>query len=266
MAQPLGLADFPPSDVWDTYIWFLFIPMLMRVIFLARPFLSVSKQLAPHGGWILKRLKEIPVRGFGLLAVNEILAFFLPILLVVIYRLITDPLGWPSWDESNVWGLVFLVIFIGTWMLFDFWRIFRVRRMLKAVEKQNIERLQKVADAGFKARGLLRKFSRRDQEEQDETVTKSVAKNSVKTWGLLALKARKLTPAGLVSAIATGAAIEVARRGAGKLSDLIDEKMQDEFEKISIANSKTLLWLFLRDLAMGISPLMALWLIPLLFP
>ncbi len=113
---------------------------------------------------------------------------------------------------------------------------------------------------------MLRKFSRRDQEEQDETVTKSVAKNSVKTWGLLALKARKLTPAGLVSAIATGAAIEVARRGAGKLSDLIDEKMQAEFEKISIANSKTLLLLFLRDLAMGISPLMALWLIPLLFP
>ena len=112
MAQPLGLAEFPPSDVWDTYIWFLLIPMLMRVIFLARPFLSVSKQLAPHGGWILKRLKEIPVRGFGLLAVNEILAFFLPILLVVIYRLITDPLGWPSWDESNVWGLVFLVIFL----------------------------------------------------------------------------------------------------------------------------------------------------------
>jgi hypothetical protein len=263
VTQPLDFAQFPPNDVWDAYIWFLFVPMIMRLILLLKPFLSVTKQLSPHGGWIFKRLKELPVRGFTLLALNEILAFFLPMLLVIIFRVIIDPLGWGSWDETNYFGLTWIILFAGIWIFFDFWRIIRVRRMLMAIEKQNIDRLKKVADAGLKARGLLRRFAKKEEPEKQDGVTKSVAKNSFKTWALMALKARKFTPAGLVSAVATGAAIEVARRGAGKVSDYIDEKMQEEFEKLTIANSKTLLWLFLRDLAMGIAPLVILWLIPL---
>ena len=47
----------------------------MRVVLLAKPFLSVTKQLAPHGGWVLKRLKELPVKGYTLLALNEVLSF-----------------------------------------------------------------------------------------------------------------------------------------------------------------------------------------------
>jgi len=133
--------------------------------------------------------------------------------------------------------------------------------MLKAIEKQNIKRLQKVADVGLKARGWLAKFGKK-AEPADQS---SLAKNSLKTYGLLALKARKLTPAGLLGAVATSAAIEVAKRGAGKVSEMIDDKMQEEFEKISAANSKTLLWLFARDLAMGIGPLMVLWLVPTVF-
>ena len=268
MTQPLGLAEIPPNDVWDIYIWFLFIPAIMRALFLAKPFLSVTKQLAPHGGWILKRLKELPVRGYTLLAVNEMLAFSLPIAVVLLFRFATDPLGWPSWSESNWFGLLLLFGFAAIWLLFDFYRIMRVRRMLKTIQKQNIERLKKMADTGFKLREWLRKFSRRDKDEdiEEEAVVTSVAKTSLKTWGLLAFKARKLTPAGLVGAVATGAAIELTRRGAGVVSDKIDDKMQEEFEKISIANSRTMLQLFLRDFAMGIAPLLALWLIPLLLP
>ena len=88
MTQPLGLAEIPPNNVWELYIWFLFIPFLLRGLLLARPFLSVTKQLAPHGGWVLKRLKELPVRGYTLLAVNEILAFSLPILVVFKFDII----------------------------------------------------------------------------------------------------------------------------------------------------------------------------------
>lgn len=267
VVQPLGLAEIPPHDVWDLYIWFLFVPMIMRVLLLTRPFLSVTKQLAPHGGWVLKRLKELPVRGFTLLAINESLAFSLPIIVVLILRFTTDPLGWSSWSESNWLGLFLLFAFAGVWLLVDTYRILRIRRMLKTIEKQNIARLKTMADTGFKLRGWLRKFSRRDKDEtEQEAVTTSVAKTSLKTWGILAFKARKLTPAGLVGAVATGAAIELTRRGAGVVSDKIDEKMQAEFEKMSIANSKTLMQLFLRDFAMGIAPLLALWLIPVLLP
>ena len=140
--------------------------------------------------------------------------------------------------------------------------------MLKTIEKQNIARLKKIADTGFKLREWLRKFARRDKEpdvEQDMVVT-AVAKTSLKTWGLLAFKARKFTPAGLVGAVATGAAIELTRRGAGVVSDKIDDKMQEEFNKFSVATSKTVLQMFVRDFVLGMLPLVALWLIPTLLP
>ena len=140
--------------------------------------------------------------------------------------------------------------------------------MLRTIEKQNIDRLRKIADTGFKLRGWLRKFAKRDQDEQEEQepVTKAVAKTSLKTWGLLALKARKFTPAGLVGAVATGAAVELTRRGAGVVSDKIDDKMQEEFNKFSVATSNTVLQMFMRDFILGMLPLVALWLIPTLLP
>ena len=82
----------------------------------------------------------------------------------------------------------------------------------------------------------------------------------------MAFKARKFTPAGLVGAVATGAAIELARKGASKVSDKIDEHLQYEFEKIAEANTKTLILFFLRDLAMGLFPLWAIWIVSDTFP
>lgn len=270
MVQPLGIAEIPPNDVWDLYIWLLFIPGILRLFLLAGPFLRVSKQLSPHGGWILKRLKDLPVRGYTLLAVNEILAFSLPIILALGVRLMVDPLGWSSWQETNWLGFFVLFVLAFFWIFIDTIRIIKVRTMLKTIEKQNIERLRKIADKGFKARDLLRKFARRnkdkEEDKEEETVVTSVAKTSLFTWGAMALKARKLTPTGLLSSVATGAAIELSRRGAGLVSDKIDEKMQKEFEKISVSNSKTVMRSFARDLVMALAPLLALWLIPLLLP
>ncbi len=261
MVEPISIPDFPPSDIWESYIWFLIIPMILRLVFLARPFIRVTKQLAPHSGWVLKQIRELPIKGFGLLAFNEVLAFFIPMILVLALRMRSDPLGWADWASTNWTGFMIIAVFGGLWIFFDMLRINRVRGMLKAIEKQNIQRLQKVANVGLKARGWLAKFGKKVEPED----TSSLAKNSLKTYGLLALKARKLTPAGLLGAVATSAAIEVAKRGAGKVSEMIDDKMQEEFEKISAANSKTLLWLFARDLAMGIGPLMVLWLVPTVF-
>ncbi len=268
MVEPFGLVEIPPSNVWELYILFLLIPGFLRVILLAKPFLSVTRQLAPHGGWVLKRLKDLPVKGYTLLALNELLSFSLPIVVVLLFRFWIDPLGWSSWSETNIIGFLLLIILGVLWLVVDIYRILRVRRMLRTIEKQNIARLKKIADTGFKLRGWLRKFSRRDIEEpvEEETVTKAVAKNSLKTWGLLALKARKFTPAGLVGAVATGAAIELTRRGAGVVSDKIDDKMQEEFNKFSVATSNTVLQMFVRDFLLGMLPLVALWLIPALLP
>ena len=68
----------------------------------------------------------------------------------------------------------------------------------------------------------------------------------------VSITARKLTPAGLLSSVAVGAAIEVARGGAEKISDMVDKKMQDEFDKVAEVNTRGLLLLFLRDLIMAL--------------
>ena len=84
-------------------------------------------------------------------------------------------------------------------------------------------------------------------------------------WGLRALKMRKLSPAGLLTSVAVGAAIEAARAGAGKVSDIIDEKMQEEFDKVAQTSTKSLLILFIRDLGMAVSPLVLFAVLPLVF-
>lgn len=266
MVQPISIPAFPPEEVWGTYIWLLLIPFTLRVLLLTGPFTRVTKQLSPHSGWILKRFRELPIKGFGMLAFNEILAFFIPMLVVFIFRMTRDPLGWDDWASSNSTGLAVLMIITMGWIVFDLFRIARVRRMLSAVEKQNIERLKLMADAGMGVRGLLRKFAGKDDPEPETDTKKKIAKSALTTWGLLALKARKFTPAGLVSAVATSAAIELARKGASKISDKIDEHLQHEFEKIAEANTKTLILFFLRDLAMGLFPLFAIWIVSDAFP
>ena len=74
MVEPLSLISIPPNNIWEAYILFLFVPMLMRMLFLTNPFVRVTKQLVPHGDWAIKRLKDLPIKGYSLLIFNEILA------------------------------------------------------------------------------------------------------------------------------------------------------------------------------------------------
>ena len=73
-------------------------------------------------------------------------------------RLWTDPLGWSSWSDTNLFGLFLLICLAILWLIVDMYRILRVRRMLKTIEKQNIDRLKTIADTGFKVRGMVEKI------------------------------------------------------------------------------------------------------------
>ena len=270
---PIQLPEIPPEGPWAAYVLVvIWLPLLLRAMFLVVPFRTAIGKLAPHSGWALKQLKQLPVRGFGLLVANEIFAFIIPAMLVLIIRLSNNPIGWQSWSEVSNAGGVVLFASLLLWIFFDALRIMRVRRMMKAVENRDIEKLRKVAGASLGVRRLLRKFSRKDTDGIDagqQTASQTggeIAKKSLKVWGARALMARKLTPAGLVSSIALGAAVEIARVGAGKISDRVDTKLQDEFNKISKVNTKTLMVLLLRDLLMGLVPLLILAYIPIILP
>lgn len=270
---PIQFPEIPPDGPWAAYVLVvIWLPLLLRAMFLVFPFRSVITKLAPHSGWAFKQLKELPVRGFGLLAVNEIFAFMIPPILVMVVRFSKNPIGWQKWSEvSDVGGLVLLASLL-LWIFFDSLRILRVRRMIKAVEKHDIAKLRKVANAGLGARKLLRNFSKKSAKDSEPInpnalqTSGEIAKKSLKVWGVRALMARKLTPAGLVSSIALGAAVEVARSGAGKVSDIVDNKLQNEFDKISKVNTKTLAILLLRDLLMGLVPLLILAYVPVILP
>lgn len=265
MAEPLALPEFPPDGPWSAYVLFIiWMPLLLRILFLVLPFRKAIKKLAPHTGWALKQLRELPVRGFGILAVNEILAFMIPPFVVLMLRLLLDPIGWQSWDEVSVFGIVLLSMLVSVWIMLDILRIFRVRRMLKAIDRYDVDKLRKIADAGLGVRGWLRKFAGKDKPEEPEPTTNRVAKRSAKIWAGRALMAGRLTPQGLLGSLAIGAALEAAKTGAGKISDRIDQKMQEEFDKIAQVNSKTLLNLLIRDFAMGVLPLIALAILPLI--
>ena len=99
------------------------------------------------------------------------------------------------------------------------------------------------------------------KEEVNDAGT-NVAKNTLKVWAGRALLTRRLTPAGLLSSVALGAAVEVGKIGAGKFSDVVDKKLQREFEERTNTQSKTLILLFIRDMAMGVFPLAVLAFVP----
>ena len=266
--HPLQLPAFPPAGPWDAYVLFiLWLPFIIRVLLLAKPMRQVINKLSPHAGWAVKQLRTLPVKGMGLLVFNEIFAFLIPPMLVLGLRLFIDPIGWQSWSEVTNLGGTLLLMALFFWITMDFYRVARVRRMLSAVLKQDVNKLRKVADAGLKARAWLRRVSGREKnkpvtkEEVNES-GKEVVKNSLKVWAGRAMLTRKLTPAGLLSSVAMGAAIEVGRIGAGKFSDVVDKKLQQEFEERTNTQSKTLVVLFIRDMAMGIFPLVVLALVP----
>ena len=135
MAEPLSLPEFPPDGPWSAYVLFIiWIPMVLRLLFLVLPFRKAIRKLAPHTGWALKQLRSLPVRGFGILAVNEIFAFLLPPLIVLLLRLLLDPVGWQSWDEASILGMLLLAMCVVAWIVLDLLRIIRVRKMLKAID------------------------------------------------------------------------------------------------------------------------------------
>ena len=269
MVEPLQLPEIPPDGPWSAYVLVvIWLPLLFRILFLLLPFRRALARLVPHTKWALKALRELPIRGIGLLVANEIIAFTIPPLVVLTLRLFLDPIGWRTWSEVPATGLAFLALLVIVWLMLDFLRIARVRRMLKAIEKHDIEKMQKLADAGMKTRKWLRRFSGQDKKKKAEGTPDpgtAIATSSAKRWGRRVLLTRKITPAGLLGSVALSASVQLAKTGAGKLSDAVDNRLQKEFDNIAQTNTKTLLVLLIRDLLMGVLPIVALAVLPVMF-
>ena len=72
---------------------------------------------SPHAGWAVKQLRTLPVKGMGLLVFNEIFAFLMPPLLVLLLRMFIDPIGWQTWSEVINTGGALLMLALFFWSL-----------------------------------------------------------------------------------------------------------------------------------------------------
>ena len=269
MVEPLQLPEIPPDGPWSAYVLvIIWLPLLFRIMFLLFPFRRALARLVPHTKWALKALRELPIRGIGLLVANEIIAFTIPPVVVLTLRFFFDPIGWRTWSEVPATGLALLALLVVVWLILDFLRSARVRRMLKAIEKHDIEKMQKLADAGMKTRKWLRRFSGQDKKKKAESADDpgtAIATSSAKRWGRRIMLTRRITPAGLLGSVALSASVQLAKTGAGKLSDAVDNRLQKEFDNLAQTNTKTLLVLLVRDLLMGVLPILALAALPMIF-
>lgn len=269
MVEPLQLPEIPPDGPWSAYVLvIIWLPLLFRIMFLLFPFRRALARLVPHTKWALKALRELPIRGIGLLVANEVIAFTIPPLVVLTLRFFFDPIGWRTWSEVPATGLAFLALLVVVWLILDFLRIARVRRMLKAIEKHDIEKMQKLADAGMKTRKWLRRFSGQDKKKKADSADDpgtAIAASSAKRWGRRIMLTRRITPAGLLGSVALSASVQLAKTGAGKLSDAVDNRLQKEFDNLAQTNTRTLLVLLVRDLLMGVLPIIALAALPMVF-
>ena len=262
MSKPLEWPDIPPDGPWSAYVLvIIWLPLLFRLFLLFVPFRKAVFRLAPHAGWAIKKIRHLPIKGFGVLTINEILAFMIPPLIVYSLRMFSDPIGWEYWSEVSNLGLSVLLLCTLIWIFVDILRIGKIRKMLQAIEKRDIDKIKNIAETGLNTRSWLRRFARKGDKKKEANLD-NVAKNSVGTIGYRIWKTRRLTPMGLLGSVAFGATVEMARVGAGKLSDAVDKKLQKEFDNLAKINSKSLVMLFMRDLAMGIIPIAILWFLP----
>ena len=98
MVEPLQLPEIPPDGPWSAYVLvIIWLPLLFRIMFLLFPFRRALARLVPHTKWALKALRDLPIRGIGLLVANEIIAFTIPPVVVLTLRFFFDPIGWRTW-------------------------------------------------------------------------------------------------------------------------------------------------------------------------
>jgi len=183
MSEVLAPPSLPPVSPWEAYLVIIFIPFLLRLIFVAPPLLDLVQTYAPkgdrakHARWFMDRIKRLPVQGFWLILLNEVLAFVLPALLAIFARVYVGPIGWDDWDIPFV-GLALLTIAGIAWIAVDFGRVAQSRIDIRRLGKLNLETAKHTVDTAVIGRELLqsvrgfripRPWRGDPEEDQNET-------------------------------------------------------------------------------------------------
>ncbi len=247
----LSFPDFPPTGPWQAYLWYIvFLPFFFRLLLVTRPLYLVVKLMAPHGGWAIRQIRDLPIKGVPLLITNEVISFILPPLLAFTVRLVVDPFGWQHWSEVNPLGLLLLFVAFVAWICLDLKRVLRARRILQGFLDHDIEKLRKHAGLALGIRSWLKRFGKDEGDEQ------TLAGAALKGAGLGRLFKRPILGA------LVGLGVKAARQGAAALIDRVDKVIVERFEQAVSEYNQTLRVILLRDICMSASPLLVLILLP----
>ena len=131
--QAIYVPSIPPASPYEAYLLLLIIPFFFRMVMVVPPLFDIISKFGGDAKWFIARIREIRVKGLGLLILNEILALLLPFLLAVYARTKFDPVGWPDWNTTPDLAFWLLVAFAVLWLYVDLLRVARTRRLLRAV-------------------------------------------------------------------------------------------------------------------------------------
>ena len=247
----LSLPDFPPTGPWQAYVWYVvFLPFLFRIILVTRPLYRVIRTLAPHGGWALRKVRDLPIKGIPLLIINEVISFVLPPLLALTVRLVVDPFGWQDWSEVNTVGLTLLLIAFLSWTYLDLQRVFRVRRILQGFLNHDIDKLRRRAGLALGLRSWLKRFG--GDPGKGESPVGAALKGA---------NAGRFFKRPILGAL-LGVGVKAARHGAAALVGRVDKAITERFEQAVSEYNQNLRLILLRDVLMSASPLLVLTLLP----
>ena len=254
--QAIYVPSIPPASPYEAYLLLLIIPFFFRMVMVIPPLFDIISKFGGDAKWFIARIREIRVKGLGLLILNEILALLLPFLLAVYARTKFDPVGWPDWNTTPALAFWLLVAFAVLWLYVDLLRVARTRRLLRAVGEQNRFIAKAAVHVAAKTRGVLdylRLLSPLDMHSDIQTVDDIMEGRidpNQETQDELPIsrigrmfKDRAVMVAETVSEVIRGKAQEVT------------EKFDQTIEREVQSHAGISLLLLLRDIAMGLAPL-----------
>ncbi|HJM12984.1 MAG TPA: hypothetical protein QF641_00650 [Candidatus Thalassarchaeaceae archaeon] len=160
MSEVLAPPSIPPISPWEGYLIIIFVPFLLRLIFVAPPLLDLVQTYAPkgdrakHARWFIDRIKRLPVQGFWLIVLNEVLAFVLPAFLALAARVYVGPIGWDDWDIPLL-GITLLVVSGLAWIGVDFGRVAQSRMDIRRLGQLNLDVAKQTVDTAVYGREML---------------------------------------------------------------------------------------------------------------
>lgn len=262
MAEAIAFPSLPPASPWDAYLLILIIPFVLRLIFVMPPLIDLVNTYAPPGErtkhlkWFSQRLPKLPIEGFWLIVVNEILCFLLPAIIAITARASFGPIGWPTWDETPDIGVTLLLLAGAAWVITDFTKVTRSRRDIQMLAKYNLTTAKVAVQAAVVGREILKGVGEievprpwRDVIDVEHTVDGEHV--PAPTDGPLQRLSRNVLD--LVADYAE-TTLEQVRGPAGEAMDKFDENIQNKITERVRASSRSLL----NNVVFSIAPLLVL--------